>query len=42
VAGFGEDGNELLVSVKCDEFLDWLGNYQLLKKDCAACSCLRR
>jgi len=42
VAGFGEHGNELSVSVECDKLLDWLGNYQLLKKDCAAFSYLRR
>jgi hypothetical protein len=33
-----EHGNEVPGSIKCYEIVDWLSNYQLLKKDCAAWS----
>jgi len=35
VAGCIEYGNEYFCSVKCDEFLDWMSNCYLLKKDSA-------
>jgi hypothetical protein len=35
VAGTCECGNEPSGSIKCGEFLDWLRNGQLLKKDSA-------
>jgi hypothetical protein len=33
VAGLCENGNELSGSIKSREFLDYLSDYQLLKKD---------
>ena len=38
VAGTCECGSEHSVYIKCGEFLDWLRNCQLLKKDSAAWS----
>jgi len=38
LAGTCECGNELSGSIKCGEFVDWLRNCQLLRKDCAAWS----
>jgi hypothetical protein len=38
VAGCCEHGNEPSCSGKGSEFLDYLGDYQLLKKDSAPCS----
>jgi hypothetical protein len=35
VAGFCEHHNELLNSIKCWEFLEWLSNYWLFKEDSA-------
>jgi hypothetical protein len=40
VAGFCEDSNELLGSIKHEEFLGWLSNCYLLKKDSAPWSWL--
>jgi hypothetical protein len=34
------ENNELLVYIKGEEFLEYMSDYQLLKKDCAACSSL--
>jgi hypothetical protein len=36
VVGFCEHGNEHSGSIKGGEFLDWLVDYKLLKKDSAA------
>ena len=33
--GCFECGNELSVSIKCGEFLDWLRKWYFIKKDCA-------
>jgi hypothetical protein len=33
VAGFYEHGNEPSGSIKCWEFLEWLSDWWLLKKD---------
>jgi hypothetical protein len=33
--GFCEHGNETSGSIKCGEFVDWLGNFQLLNKKSA-------
>ena len=35
MAGTCECGNEPSGSIKCGEFLNWLRNGQLLKKDCS-------
>jgi hypothetical protein len=35
--GGGEQGNEPSGSIKCWEFLEWLHNWQLLKKGSAPC-----
>jgi hypothetical protein len=35
VAGSCEHGNEPSGSIKGGKFLDWLSDYQLLKKDCS-------
>jgi len=40
VEGACDCGNEPSVSIKFGEFLDWLGNCQILKEDCAAWSYL--
>jgi hypothetical protein len=37
VTGSREHGNESLGSIKGGEFLDYLSNYLLLKKDSALC-----
>jgi hypothetical protein len=37
VEGSREHGNEPLGSLKCWEFLEWLHNWQLLKKGSAPC-----
>jgi hypothetical protein len=36
MVGSREHGNKSLVSIKSGKFLDQLGNYRFLKKDCAA------
>jgi hypothetical protein len=38
MAGSCEHGNEASGSVKSEEFLDQVNDYQLLKRDSASCS----
>jgi hypothetical protein len=38
VAGSYEHGNKASGSIKGEEFLNWLSDCQLLRKDCAAWS----
>jgi len=36
--GSCEDGNEYSDSIQGGKFLEWVSDYQLLKKACAPCS----